>query len=79
MGVALAGAGVSLSSFGGARCWLKHSPKHILRAQELADWIASQRTTFGAVTKYTKVTSADFAGKTGLVFIKDGWGGDGSH
>jgi hypothetical protein len=74
MGVALAGAGVNLTSFRGAKCWVQHSPRHILRAQQLADWIATQTVTFGVVKKYTRVTSADFADKTGLVFIKDGWG-----
>ena len=76
MGVALAGAGVNMASFHGAKCWVKdHSPKHILRAQELANWMTTQTVTFGNVTKYTtKVTSGDFAAKTGLVFIKDGWG-----
>ena len=30
---------------------------------------------FGKASIYkTKVTSTDFAGKTGIVFIKDGWG-----
>ena len=39
MGVALSGAGLSLASFHGAKCWIKHSPRHILRAQELANWL----------------------------------------
>jgi hypothetical protein len=74
MGVALAGAGVSLTTFTGARCWVKHAPKHILRAQELAKWIERETAVFGAVKKYKSVTSADFAGRTGIVFIRDGWG-----
>lgn len=75
MGVALAGAGVSLATFTGAKCWSKHNPRHILRAQELANWIAAQTAVFGAVEKYTKkVSSADFSGRKGIVFIKDGWG-----
>ena len=75
MGVALAAAGVVISGFGGAKCWLKHNPRHILRAQELATWMTTQSLIFGDVTKYTsKMSSADFAGKTGIVFIQDGWG-----
>ena len=75
MGVALAGAGVNLTSFTGVKCWVQHTPKHILRAQELANWIATQSATFGSVTKYAKkVSSTDFLGKTGIVFIMDGWG-----
>lgn len=75
MGVALRGAGVDLSTFHGAKCWSAHDPRHILRAQELADWMVKQTTVFGPVQKFKKkVTSADFAEKTGLVFIQDGWG-----
>ena len=77
MGVALDGAGLSTTSFLGARCYahLKHSPRHVLRAQELANWLARQTAKVGTVKKHKKkVTSADFQGKTGIVFIKDGWG-----
>ena len=75
MGVALYGAGVTLATFVGERCWLGHQPKHILRAQELAKWMIGQTATFGAVQKHlTEVSSAEFVGKTGIVFIKDGWG-----
>lgn len=75
MGVALAGAGVNLRGFRGVKCWIQHTPRHILRAQELANWMVTQTTTFGTVQKFrNKVSSADFAGKPGLVFIQDGWG-----
>lgn len=74
MGVALAGAGVNMATFGGAKCWVPHKPRHILRAQELANWMTTQTITFGKVAKFKKkVTSDDFAGKTGVVFIQDGW------
>lgn len=77
MGVALAACKVDLSSFTGMRCG--HAPKHILRAQELADWIAKKPTLFGEVEVYKrrklpKISHTDFAGKKGVVFIKDGWG-----
>jgi len=75
MGVALAGAGLSLVSFQGAKCWLQHNPPHILRAQELANWLVAQTATVGTVRKHkTKVSNLDFVGKKGIVFIKDGWG-----
>jgi len=81
MGIALAGAGANLSSFAGARCYpsLKHSPRHILRAEELANWLVGQKQLVGPVSKRKKVTSADFAGKAGIVFIKDGWAAGGDH
>ena len=77
MGIALEGAGVSLKSFMGQRCWSGHEPSHILRAEELARWIATQKAIFGSVVKCVgkgKASSADFARKSGIVFIKDGWG-----
>jgi hypothetical protein len=51
MGVALAGAGANLSSFTGSKCYpnLKHDPKHILRVQELADWLITHPALVGAV------------------------------
>ena len=76
MSVALRGAGADLGSFVGARCYpnLKHDPRHVLRAQELANWLAGQTTLVGTVTKYKRATFADFVGKKGIVFIQDGWG-----
>ena len=76
MSVALAGAGVNLSSFRGARCYpgLGHDGRHILRAQELANWIAGRSSIFGTVSKRTGVTSADYARTPGIVFILNGWG-----
>jgi len=76
MGVALEKAGVNIQSFNGARCYpgLKHSPKHILRAQELANWLKTKKDIVGNVKSYKKVTSIDFAGKRGIIFIKNGWG-----
>jgi hypothetical protein len=75
----LAACKVDLSSFKGARCWHNHTPRHILRAQELADWIAKKQGLFGEKKVYKrkdqpKMSHADFAGKKGVVFIRDGWG-----
>lgn len=76
MGVALRGAGINLGSFRGAVCYpnLKHSPRHVLRAQELANWLMTQTSFVGQVTIHKKVTSGDFIGRQGLVFINNGWG-----
>lgn len=80
MGVALRGAAVDLSDFRGAKCYpgLKHEPKHILRAEELANWIAGKTTLFGERVVSKKVTHTDYFGKKGIIFIKDGWG-SGDH
>ena len=75
MGVALRKTGISLSTFHGAKCDAHHQPRHILRAQELATWIHKNPKIFGNRARHiTRVTSADFKDKTGLVFIQDGWG-----
>lgn len=48
MGVCLSDAGVPTSSFSGAKCYPGHNHNqiHILRAQELADWMVSQSAYF---------------------------------
>jgi hypothetical protein len=74
MGIALQESGIDMSTFSGAKCWHGHRPKHILRAQELADWITINSRYFGDRKVYKNVTSIDFQGKKGIVFIKDGWG-----
>ncbi|GAA0781777.1 hypothetical protein GCM10009077_28800 [Roseibium denhamense] len=76
MGVALSGAGVSLTTFTGAKCYpgLRHDPKHILRAEELAEWIAARPRTFGTRSVHQRASASDFDNKKGIVFIKDGWG-----
>jgi hypothetical protein len=79
MGVALSNSKVDLKTFEGARCWFDHKPKHILRAQELANWISKQSELFGEKTEYKRkdfpnMSYSDFSGKKGIVFIQDGWG-----
>ncbi len=81
MGVALEKSGIDTSSFDtmfpNRRCYknLNHSPKHILAAQELADWLVKNSAIFGKVEKTkAKTTSASFQGKKGIVFIMNGWG-----
>lgn len=63
--------------FPNRRCYsgFKHSPRHILAAQELADWIKSKSNIFGEVSKIDKQKiNKSLVGKNGIVFIKDGWG-----
>ena len=71
MGVALEKSGVNLSSFQGARCWLRHNPRHILRAQELANWLRTQTRLVGQVKTYRKVTWEAFKNKRGIMFIQN--------
>lgn len=73
-------SGVDLTSFSGAKCWEKHEDKfrHILRAQELDNWVDKHPEIFGNTVKlsrkkYPTMSSKSFNHK-GLIFIKDGWG-----
>ncbi|MGN0921141.1 MAG: T6SS effector amidase Tae4 family protein [Cellvibrio sp.] len=82
---ALIGAGVDISSFDKLyprrRCSsaypsLKHHhPGHIMSAQELANWMDKNPALFGPTKKFRgDITSANFVGKKGIVFIMNGWG-----
>lgn len=72
MGISLLDSGIGLGSFKGAYCWHGHGKRHVLRAQELADWLARQRHLFGPLVKIHSV--AQVKGKMGIVFFKDFWG-----
>lgn len=81
MGVALEKSGVDTSGFDRKypqrRCYpgLNHSPKHILAAQELANWIdASDNNLFGNKAVYTSDATEALKGKKGIVFVMNGWG-----
>jgi hypothetical protein len=85
MSVALHKSKVDLSSFRGARCWASHEDKfkHILRAQELANWLKNSGK-FGRANIYVrkgdlKISSSTFFGKKGIIFIKNGWYGGVDH
>lgn len=79
MSVAFEESGVDLTSFAGVKCWEKHENgfKHILRAQELANWVDKHPEVFGNTIKLSRkkipnMNSKSFKHK-GLVFIMDGW------
>jgi hypothetical protein len=69
-------SGADLKSFRGARSWEKGKPKYALRAQELANWLA---TPFSRLpTPVQKLSGKDvfekINGKTGIVFFENYWG-----
>ena len=80
MGVALEQSNIDTSSFDTMypkrRCYpgFKHKPKHILAAQELANWLETQAGVVGKPEKKKNVTSGHYGGKKGIVFIQNGWG-----
>lgn len=69
-------SGIDTSSFNGARCWYHQNPRHILRAQELANWLASSSLKWGVAVQKIKGRHALDAirGKTGILFLQDYWG-----
>jgi hypothetical protein len=75
MGIALEKSGVDLSTFQGERCWQKldekHDRRHILRAQELADWLSTQTILVGKVQISKPGPSATYEGKRGIVFFQN--------
>lgn len=78
MSITLDKSGVDISSYSGVKCWEIHEDgfRHILRAQELADWIDKHPEIFGNAVKlsrkkYPKMNSKSFK-HTGIVFIRNG-------
>jgi hypothetical protein len=82
MGEALAKSGVNLDSFKGAKCWHKHNPPHILRAEELALWLKSPFSPVKKIEEFEGVNGFhSINGKKGIIFFKDyyGPGNEGDH
>ncbi|HET9958480.1 MAG TPA: type VI secretion system amidase effector protein Tae4 [Polyangiaceae bacterium] len=81
MGIALQDSGVPLAGYPGAHCWHGHSKIHALRAQELANWLATGAGArrVGAVEKkrrgaHSPINVSDYLGRTGIVFFMNFWG-----
>lgn len=75
LGQALEGAGVSTASFKGVRCWGDPKGNHIIRAEQLAEWIGGHVFAGRGTTRSLdpKNFQAEIAGKTGIIFFKDYW------
>jgi hypothetical protein len=77
MGVALEKSGVDLSFFQGERCSGNFKPphipghRHILRAQELADWLRKRTKLVGKVEISKPVPWDAYKGKKGIVFFQN--------
>ena len=73
---ALMRSGVNMKSYNGQLSWEKGNPKYAIRAQQLADWLASPvNPLYSKVEKYSGVevfnkTSA----RSGVIFFKNYWG-----
>ena len=75
LGLALQRAGADLSAYPRTRCcWFGHAEKHVLRAEELANWLKNRPQLFGDVEK-RKLTSVDaYVGRQGIVLCRNFWG-----
>ncbi|MCF6255038.1 MAG: type VI secretion system amidase effector protein Tae4 [Gammaproteobacteria bacterium] len=51
IGVAFEKTGVNLKSFKGAKCWHSHKPAHILRAEEIENWLKGPFSPFKNITE----------------------------
>jgi len=73
---ALQRSGVNVRSFPGQLSWQKDKPKYAIRAQQLADWLASPANPVQSkVEKYSgKEVFEKIEGRTGIVFFRNYWG-----
>lgn len=75
MGECLSKSGINLDSFKGARCWFNHKPAHILRAEELANWLKSPFSPFKKMHVFAGVDGfSGIKGQKGIIFFKDYYG-----
>ena len=76
MYAALQKSGVNVKSFYGQLSWQKDKPKYAIRAQELANWLASPANPLLAkVEKYSGEKIFDkIRGRTGIIFFQNYWG-----
>lgn len=72
VGTSLLDSGIGLGSFKGTYCWHGHGKRHVLRTQELANWLAGQPHLFGPLVKIQSIAQVE--GKMGILFFKDFWG-----
>jgi len=75
MGVTFDKSGVNMKSFKGAKCWHGHKPAHILRAEELGNWLKGPFSPFKKIIIFEGVNGfSKISGKKGIVFFKDYYG-----
>ena len=76
LSAALIRSGVNMNSYRGQLSWQKGNPKYAIRAQELADWLASPvNQIFSKVEKYSGTEAFDkIRGRSGVVFFQNYWG-----
>jgi hypothetical protein len=79
MGVCLERSGVSTKDFTGQRCWHGHNAGHIIRAEELANWLQFNKHQFGSLNifksdKAYREALGHIKLKRGIIFFRNFWG-----
>ena len=76
LGLAFQACGVDTNGVHGARCWLHHGRKHILRVADIVPWIDRHEKLIGCREKtvHHNVTFLDFVGKFGIVYFQNFYG-----
>ena len=76
LSAALLGSGVNMKSYSGQWSWQKGSSKYAIRAQELADWLASPvNPLHSKVEKYSGFDVFNkISGRSGVIFFQNYWG-----
>jgi hypothetical protein len=76
LSAALLRSGVDMKSYPGTWSWQKDKPKYAIRAQELANWLATPAAhlPFGVQKLPGKEAFDKMSGSTGIVFFQNYWG-----
>lgn len=81
LGIAMAGAGISLASYKGAFCWNGHGRHHPLRVEQMKLWLNSDQVTFVPYAEKSVRTKRGvqnsyhaYVGRKGIVAFLDFWG-----
>ncbi|MCX6270779.1 MAG: type VI secretion system amidase effector protein Tae4 [Bacteroidetes bacterium] len=69
-------SGLDMRSYTGTWSWEKNKPKYAIRAQELANWLASSASPFSPTFKKYKGKDVfdKIDGNTGIIFFQNYWG-----
>ncbi|PZN79475.1 MAG: hypothetical protein DM484_11290 [Candidatus Methylumidiphilus alinenensis] len=76
LSAALIRSGVNMKSYNGQLSWQKGNPKYAIRAQQLANWLASPVNPLRSkVEKYSGSEVFDkINGRSGVIFFQNYWG-----
>jgi hypothetical protein len=68
-------SGISLERCSGQKCWSHPGSKHVIRAEQLASWLAKSPPTGFARKLAVQPASfqTDLSGRSGVIFFKDYW------